>query len=129
MDLCGFLCFSLYEHSTKKHAEHDTVTLIGTLSASVVFVIISDRGARGFHVSSCWFTEIAIFLQVFYSLKMNSKSYAEVVSSSSDGESICEPSNTFWRKYQVEDETDATKRAIENSMICGNKFLNDSIWI
>ena len=61
---------------------------------------------------------------------MNSKSYAEVVSGcSSDGESICEPSNTFWRKYQVEDEGDAMKRAIENSMVCGNKLFNDSVWI
>ena len=61
---------------------------------------------------------------------MNSKSYADVVSgSSSDSDSVCEPSNTFWRKYQVEDKADAMKRAIENSMVRGNKFVNDSVWI
>ena len=49
---------------------------------------------------------------------MNSKSYADVVSGSTlEDESVPQLSNTFWRTYQIEDEKDAMKRAIANSMV------------
>lgn len=50
---------------------------------------------------------------------MNSKSYADVVSgqSSSEDDSVREPSNTLSRRSQLEDKADALKRAIENSKV------------
>ena len=53
----------------------------------------------------------------YFILKMNSKLYADVVSgSTSEEESGSQLCNTFWRTYQMEDEEDAMKRAIANSM-------------
>ena len=50
---------------------------------------------------------------------MSSKSYADAVSGSSSGEESVSAklSNTFWRKYQVEDEEDAFRKAIESSKV------------
>ena len=49
---------------------------------------------------------------------MNSKSYANVVSGSTlEDKSVSQLSNTFWRTYQMENEEDAIKRAIANSMV------------
>ena len=65
----------------------------------------------------CQFTFLSCGLNYFI-LKMNSKSYADVVSGSiSEDESVSQLSNTFWRRYQMEDEEDAMKRAIANSMV------------
>ena len=49
---------------------------------------------------------------------MSFKSYADAVFGSSRGEnSATKLSNTFWRKYQVEDEEDAFKKAIDISNV------------
>jgi len=49
---------------------------------------------------------------------MSFKSYADAVSGSSRGEkSVAKLSNTFWRKYQIEDEEDALTKAIESSKV------------
>ena len=54
----------------------------------------------------------------YFILKMNSKSYANMVSGSTlEDESVSQLSNTFWRTYQMEDEEDAMKTAIANSMV------------
>lgn len=56
---------------------------------------------------------------------MSSKSYADAVSGSSSGEeSVAKLSNTFWRKYQVEDEEDAFTKAIENSKVSTKCHVN-----
>jgi len=49
---------------------------------------------------------------------MSFKSYADAVSGSSREEkSVAKLCNTFWRKYQVEDEEDAFAKAIESSKV------------
>lgn len=54
----------------------------------------------------------------YFILKMNSKLYADVVSgSTTEEESGSQLSNTLWWTYQMEDEEDAMKRAIANSMV------------
>ena len=56
---------------------------------------------------------------------MSSKSYADAVSGSSGGEeSVAKLSNTFWRKYQVEDEEDVFMKAIESSKLCTECHVN-----
>ena len=56
---------------------------------------------------------------------MSSKSYADAVSGSSSGdESVAKLSNTFWRKYQVEDEEDAFTKAIKNSKVSTKCHVN-----
>ena len=56
---------------------------------------------------------------------MSSKSYADAVSGYSSGdESVAKLSNTFWRKYQVEDEEDAFTKAIKNSKVSTKCHVN-----
>jgi len=56
---------------------------------------------------------------------MSSKSYADAVSGSSGGEeSVTKLSNTFWRKYQVEDEEEAFTKAIESSKVSTKSHVN-----
>lgn len=56
---------------------------------------------------------------------MSFKSYADAVSGSSREEkSVAKLCNTFWRKYQVEDEEDAFAKAIESSKVSTRCHVN-----
>jgi len=58
-------------------------------------------------------------------LKMSFKSYADAVSGSNREEkSVAKLCNTFWRKYQVEDEEDAFAKAIESSKVSTRCHVN-----
>ena len=57
---------------------------------------------------------------------MSSKSYADAVSGSNRGEeNVAKLSNTFWRRYQVEDEEEAFTKAIENSKVSTKSELRN----